>query len=174
MATTYEQHLKDINIHLANQCQSAFDSLYDAKTEDDVWQALFICNRGNRPDLLMNAICHHQLSQKTINEMIEYVWIDSENVYHYRYEWDEVWCNYNNPYQNKLIKRIFKQPKKLYRVGNLDGEYQSWTLCKDVAKFFGIRARREQDRVWHEEYFSAEQVVAIFNDRKEKEIIIRS
>ena len=69
MATTYEQHLKDINIHLANQCQSAFDSLYDAKTEDDVWQALFICNRGNRPDLLMNAICHHQLSQKTINEI---------------------------------------------------------------------------------------------------------
>lgn len=152
--------------------KEATELFADAKTEDDVWQALFRCNRGNRPELLWQAITQIPLSNDTINEMIEYAWTDNELVYNWQHIWDEIWCNYSSSYQKKLIQRIFKQPIKLYRAGDLNGEYQSWTFSKDVAEFFLMR--RQESKIIHERYFSAEDVVAIFNGRKEKEVVIKS
>jgi len=175
MDTTLADHLKDVRKLKQKERNAAYRNAIElfkvARTEDDIWQALFVCNRGNRPELLQEAITQIPLSDIAINEMIDYVWIDSENVYNWQGIWDEIWCNYSNPYQKKLINRIFKQPIKLYRAGNLDGEYQSWTFSEKVAKFFAMR--RIQDKVIHEQYFSAEDVVAIFNSRGEKEVVIK-
>ena len=159
-------------IQIDNAYKKATELFNGAKTEDDIWQALFVCNRGNRPELLYSAITQIPLSDHTINEMIEYVWTDNELVYQWQDMWDGIWCNYNSSYQKKLIQRIFKQPIKLYRAGNIDGEYQSWTFSKDVAKFFALR--RRESKVIHERYFEADQVVAISNKRKEKEVVVRS
>lgn len=165
------QILENIQHNNNQQCNNASELLRIAETADDVWQALFVCNRGNRPDLLCAAISQMPLSQITINEMIEYVWMDNECGYIWQDAWDEIWHNYHSAYQNKLINRVFKQPIKLYRAGNLTGEYQSWTFSKDVAEFFAVR-RRESHMI-HEQYFTAEDVVAIFNDRNEKEVVIK-
>tara|TARA_R110000822_G_C15120744_1_gene473967 strand:- start:111 stop:578 length:468 start_codon:yes stop_codon:yes gene_type:complete len=144
-----------------------------AETDDDVLNAVLDCNRGNRPLLMHSAILELPLKDETINELIEDVWTDSESVYECQHIWNDVWYYYNNPYQKKLINRIFKQPIKLYRGGSLDGEYQSWTFSEEQAKFFAMRQVRSQDTIIHERYFNAEDVIAIFNSRGEKEVVIK-
>ena len=165
------ENLDFIQEQIDNAYRKAVELFDVAKTEDDIWKALIQCNRGNRPDLLWQAITQRPLRQDTINEMIEYVWQDNELVYQWQDLWDEIWCNYNSSYQNKLKQRIFKQPIKLYRAGDLNGEYQSWSFSKEVAEFFAIR-RRESKEI-NERYFNAKDVVAIFNSRKEKEVVIK-
>ncbi len=140
--------------------------------EDQVWSDLFHCPRNHRPNILNEGIMNGPMRNDTINQMIEHVWLDTKHGGIFD-EWDEVWCNYNSAYQKKLIKRIFKQPIKLYRAGSLDSEYQSWTFSKDVANFFVLRQIRAEDKVIHERYFDAKDVVAIFNQRKEKEVVIK-
>jgi len=139
--------------------------------EDQVWSDLINRPRGYKPDILHEGIGSGPMRNDTINEMIEYVWLDIKHGS--EFDWDEVWCNYDSAYQKKLIKRIFKQPIKLYRAGSLDSEYQSWTFSRDIAVKFIWRQFREEDKVIHESYFDAEDVVAIFNQRKEKEVVIK-
>jgi len=139
--------------------------------EDQVWSDIFHRPRVHRPDTLLEGIGYGPMRNDTINEMIEYVWRDVKHGSDF--DWDQVWCNYDSAYQKKLIKRIFKQPIKLYRAGSLDSEYQSWTFSRDVAVKFIWRQFREEDKVIHERYFDAKDVVAIFNQRKEKEVVIK-
>ena len=140
--------------------------------EDQVWDDLFLRPRNHRPNALYEGIINGPMCNDTINQMIEHVWLDTKQGGIFDL-WDEVWCNYDSAYQKKLIKRIFKQPIKLYRAGSLDSEYQSWTFSKDVANFFVWRQIRAEDKVIHERYFDAKDVVAIFNQRKEKEVVIK-
>ena len=75
------ENLDFIQEQIDNAYRKAVELFDVAKTEDDIWKALIQCNRGNRPDLLWQAITQRPLRQDTINEMIEYVWQDNELVY---------------------------------------------------------------------------------------------
>lgn len=167
----YEDILNDIENQIEQQYKLAEKLLNKAKNGEDVFWTLMACNRGNRPEILLSAIEQIPMSDDTINDLIEFVWTDNELVYEWQYIWDDIWCYFHSNYQKKLKKRIFKQPIKLYRAGNLNGIYQSWTFNKKVAKVFADR--RRESNIINERYFNEEDVVAIFNNRKEQEVVVK-
>ncbi len=134
--------------------------------EYKIWMSF----RPDRPHILQDIIHNQPLYQHEINQLINDVWEDSENIWTCPDVWEDHWNNYETPaVKKRLIERLFKQPRILYRAGDPRG--QSWTFDRKVAKFFAMR--RMTDKVIHERLVSADEVITIINGRKEKEVILK-
>ena len=139
-------------------------------TFDDVQYEIWKQHRGNRALALQDMIHHQPLYQHEINQLIIDVWEDSENIWQCPDVWEDHWNNYEAPpVKKRLIARLFKEPRVLYRAGNPSG--QSWTFDRKVAEFFLMR--RVDNKVIHERLVSADEVITITNGRKEKEVILK-
>lgn len=138
---------------------------------DRFTQLLVACNRGDRPGLLYDITMNHHIPQQTLNEWIRWIWCDTEFPHEWKYEWEELWNCYNDPHNSKLCNRLFQTERILYRGGNRQG--QSWTFSKDIAKFFQSRGFGPEVRRLHTRTVSRHEVLAVFNDRREQEVVLR-
>ena len=149
----------------------AYNQYRIAETYDEYLRALVLCNRGNRAELLEDILWQHCFTQAQVNEMIRYVWTDSENIYQMRQHWENIWDLYDDPVNRRLVNRLFKQPREIYRGGVYDG--MSYTLKPETAKFFSWRWLDGKDGRIMKRTVTADEVVAVFNDRREAEVILR-
>jgi len=139
-------------------------------TFEEIEYKIWMSKRPDRPYILQDMIHNQPLYQHEINQLIIDVWEDSENIWNCPYVWEDHWNNYKTPeVKKRLIERLFKQPRILYRAGDPSG--QSWTFDRKVAEFFAMR--RITDKVIHERLVSKDEVITITNGRKEKEVILK-
>lgn len=139
-------------------------------TFEDIYCDIFKSNRIDRPHVLQDIISNQPLYQDEINELIIDVWEDSENIWTCPDVWEEHWNNYQAPpVKQRLIEKLFKQPRVLYRAGDPRG--QSWTFDRKVAEFFAMR--RIESKVIHERLVSKDEVITIINGRKEQEVVLK-
>jgi len=142
-------------------------------TIDDVWDDLIHNTRkGDRAGKLCNYIESYPLTQDEINDLIDHVWLMQEFPYQWHDEWISMWNNYQTPpKKQRLIDRLFKEPRRIYRGGNPKGF--SWTLNKDKAKWFASHRSFDKDYPLNERLTYAYEVKMIYNDRGEQEIVLK-
>ena len=141
-------------------------------TYDDVWREIFISTaKGNRARRLHEIIESWPLTSGEINDLVDEVWTNQEFPSQCRDEWISIWNNYSiTAGKQRLIDRLFREPRIIYRGGTADGF--SWTFNRQKAVWFATYRKFDRDYQLNERLTWAHEVKMIYNDRHEQEVVL--
>lgn len=169
-------------LHHQQQLDQQEQEQLEMRTEHDVLKELWLLRKGDRPARLLEIIQTEPLDDKVIDQLILHTWEECEFPSSIKLTWDELWQNYSwtDQHQERLIRRLFKQPRTVYRGGPKTG--RSWTLKKECAewfenyrsefrKFYDNNDYEEEMGVWSKTV-SAQDVQAVLFGRGEYEVVL--
>ena len=150
--------------------------LETALAEKNFSRVVFLHERPYRLNAFVQIA--DQLSDAKYWSLLSSIWTDTENAWQNLDEWRKLF-NSNRPHQERLMDRdeilalsSLPDTVKVYRgcqkVVNEDGI--SWTLKRDKAQWFATRFSK--DGVVLEKEISKRDIIAVFTNRNEFEVII--
>lgn len=148
------------------------EALELAISRDDLSQIIGLHERPYRFEALQEyaltegfTIWQHN---EEVQELVEFVWTDSENIHQHREEWIALFQD--RPDGEMLGDeeefRKLSDPVKVYR-GVDDSSFLSWSTDESVAEFFARRAGTEVISRWIEK----RDIFAYFTGRNESEVL---
>lgn len=155
--------------------------MYDKALEraKDVWTLYILINRPYRT--LFFKLIRNDLSEKDYNEMLSDCWTSTENPNQDANVMVRQWYSYFRKANKEILMEkeeynIYKtlpEKIKVYRgVGKgRNPKGLSWTTDREVAEWFAKRWGNDKAYMF-EGYCNKENVLAYFNRRSEKELII--
>lgn len=147
------------------------------------WPAyIWIHERPYRFEAMMRMFHDHGVKYENSAGIISSVWIDSENIWQHKDEWEEVWEN--APVRNGGLRMVMEPSERtalrkqqdtlaIYRGVGEKGDHDglSWTLDRKKAEWFAKRYGRGEPTVLRG-CVSKERVYAYFTGRGESEIVV--
>lgn len=147
----------------------------DALKNSEYGKYVFIHERPYRINAFLEIDGEVELSPKEFNSILRQVWMDSENIFEYFYEWEELWgCSVRDMVMEKSdTKEFSKLPEVITVYRGQDRDYDlgmSWTTNKDKAIWFSQRFSKNGEVLTGK--VLKENVLAYFNGRNESEIVV--